>query len=280
MVILNGQIVEKQNAHIAFNNRGTYYGDGVFETLRCYKGKAIFYESHYFRLMSSMRLLRMEIPNNFTPEFFEEQIDNLYRSLAKKSDHHRVRITVWRNTGGLYTPTDVTISYSMEIIELKGVFETGTTNEVELFKDHLLPLGLLGTLKTTNKTVNILAGIYKTENEYDDMLLLNQNKMVVECISGNLFLRSGDQIKTPPVVDGCLNGIMRGQVIAQLKRMLNYTIIEESITPFELQRADELFATNVIQGIKSITQYRKKSYEVATATELCTFFNEKLFRII
>ena len=152
-----------------------------------------------------------------------------------------------------------------------------STCEVELFKDHLLPLGLLSTLKTSTKIINVLAGIYKSENEYDDMFLINQNKMVVECISGNLFLRNGNIIQTPPISDGCLNGIMRGQVVVQLKKMMDYTVVEESITPFQLQRADEIFCTNVIQGIKSITQYRKKSYVIDTANELRTFFNEKLF---
>ncbi|SCY01065.1 branched-chain amino acid aminotransferase [Nonlabens sp. Hel1_33_55] len=277
MVILNDRLVEKGKAQIAFNNRGTYYGDGVFETIRCYKGIAIFNESHYFRLMSSMRILRMEIPNTFTPEFFEQQILALHESSDKGSKHSRVRITVWRNEGGLYTPEDQTISYSMELRSLSGPFQKNAVNEVELFKDHLLPLGMLGTIKTTSKTINVLAGIYKTENDYDDMLLLNQNKMVAECISGNLFLRSDNIIKTPPITDGCLNGIMRGQVIAQLKRMFNYSFVEESITPFELQRADELFSTNVVQGIKSISKYRKKEYDTAAADELRTFFNEKLF---
>jgi branched-chain amino acid aminotransferase len=277
MVLLNDVLVNREEASIAFNNRGTYYGDGVFETLRCFKGQAIFYESHYFRLMSSMRILRMEIPNSFTPEFFEEQITNLLEANDTSSDHARIRITVWRNTGGLYTPDDSTVSYSMECSELQDIYVPSTGNEVELFKDHMLPLGMLGNLKTTTKTINILAGIYKTENDYNDMLLINQNKMVVESISGNLFLRAGDTIKTPPLKDGCLNGIMREQVMAQLKRMLNYKIVEESITPFELQRADELFSTNVIQGIKSITKYRKKDYEQTAGDELRSFFNEKLF---
>ncbi len=278
MVLLNDELLENNQAQIAYNNRGTYYGDGVFETIRCYDKQPIFYESHYFRLMSSMRILRMEIPQSFTPEFFEEQISRLHKANGIDSAHSRIRITVWRDTGGFYTPTASGVCYSMELTTLQDPYIYQSKNEVELFKDHLLPLGLLGSLKTANKTINVLAGIYKTENDYDDMLLLNQNKMVAECISGNLFLRSGDTIKTPPISDGCLNGIMREQVIAQIKRMLNYKFKEESITPFELQRADELFSTNVIQGIQSISKYRKKEYEHTAATELRDFFNAKLFQ--
>ncbi len=136
---------------------------------------------------------------------------------------------------------------------------------------------MLSTLKTTNKNVNILAGIFAQENGYDDLLLLNQDKMVVEAISGNVFIRKGEEIKTPPVSDGCLNGIMRGKVITSLKKMINYTIKEETITPFELQRADEIFITNMIRGVQSVSKYRKKTYVKDTAIELNQSLNEFFF---
>jgi uncharacterized protein YndB with AHSA1/START domain len=67
MVNLNGNLTEK--ASVSFDNRGLNYGDAVFETLRFSGGKIYFWEDHYFRLMASMRILRMEIPMNFTMEF-------------------------------------------------------------------------------------------------------------------------------------------------------------------------------------------------------------------
>jgi branched-chain amino acid aminotransferase len=149
--------------------------------------------------------------------------------------------------------------------------------EVDLFKDHFVYASLLSTLKTTNKAVNILAGIYASENDYDDLLLLNQDKMVVEAISGNVFLRKGDEIKTPPIDDGCLNGVMRTHIIKQFKKMLNYNFVEETITPFELQRADEIFVTNMIRGVQSVTKYRKKSYSDETANELIELLNDTFF---
>ncbi|AZQ44450.1 aminotransferase class IV [Nonlabens ponticola] len=276
MILLNGNLVAQNDATISYNNRGTYYGDGLFETIRCFKTAPIFLESHYFRLMSSMRMLRMEIPDNFTLEFFKEQIDLLHNQQSSSLDHSRIRITVWRKQGGYYTPTDNNVQWSMELSTLDQVFTDSTNYEVELFKDFYVQASLLTNLKTTTKTVNILAGIFAEENDYQDMLLLNDNKMVAECISGNLFLRQGNIIKTPPLSDGCLNGIMREQVLTQIKRMMSYEFKEESITPFELQRADELFFTNSIQGIKSITKYRKKSYTQEAAQELREYFNEKL----
>lgn len=277
MVIINQEFLEEQTAVIPYNNRGTFYGDGVFETLRCYKGKALLFEEHYFRLMSSMRILRMNIPDFFTPEFLEESIMGLLQKQGLNKDHARIRITVWRKSGGLYTPKDLSVNYSISSTILPSKFKNVTKKEIDLFKDHFVYGSMLSSLKSTNKAVNILAGIYAVENEYDDLFLLNQDKMVVEAISGNVFLRNGNVIKTPPISDGCLNGIMRAHVIKQFKKMLNYEFNEETITPFELQRADEIFVTNIINGVQSVTKYRKKSYETDTANELLQMLNDTFF---
>jgi branched-chain amino acid aminotransferase len=277
MVIINQEFLEEQTAVIPYNNRGTFYGDGVFETLRCYNGKALLFEEHYFRLMSSMRILRMNIPEFFTPEFLEESIMELLQKQGLNKDHARVRITVWRKSGGLYTPKDLSVNYSISTTILPSKFKNVTKKEIDLFKDHFVYGSMLSTLKSTNKAVNILAGIYASENEYDDLFLLNQDKMVVEAISGNVFLRNGDVIKTPPISDGCLNGIMRAHIIKQFKKMLNYEFTEETITPFELQRADEIFVTNIINGVQSVTKYRKKSYVTDTASELIEMLNDTFF---
>ena len=74
MINFNGTILEKHKAAISVSNRGLNYGDAIFETLRVVAGKIYFWEDHYFRLMASMRILRMEIPMNFTQEYLEKQI--------------------------------------------------------------------------------------------------------------------------------------------------------------------------------------------------------------
>ena len=73
MINFNGTIVS-QDANILTQNRAFLYGDGVFETVKVINNKILFLEDHYFRLMSSMRVIRMEIPMNFTMEYLEKQI--------------------------------------------------------------------------------------------------------------------------------------------------------------------------------------------------------------
>ena len=62
MINYNSKLLSSEAQIIDHNNRGLKYGDGVFETLKIVDSKIIFLEDHYFRLMASMRILRMEIP--------------------------------------------------------------------------------------------------------------------------------------------------------------------------------------------------------------------------
>jgi branched-chain amino acid aminotransferase len=277
MINLNGTSLEKNKAAVSISNRGLNYGDAIFETLRVSGGKIYFWEDHYFRLMASMRILRMEIPMNFTQEYLEEQISATIEANGSITNAYRVKILVWRQQGGLYSPTTNEIEFSIACSDLQNPFYLLGQDqyEVELFKDHYITSGLLSTLKTNNKIINVLGSIYAKENKYNNCLLLNEKKQIVEALNGNLFLVKGDVIKTPPLEDGCLKGMMRKQLLTILADMHDYDVQEVSISPFELQKADEMFITNVITGIQSITKYRKKQYTNTIARELLGKLNAK-----
>ncbi|MFT4943394.1 MAG: branched-chain amino acid aminotransferase [Candidatus Paceibacteria bacterium] len=277
MINFNGTLVEITKASIPVSNRGLNYGDAVFETLRVSGGRIYFWEDHYFRLMASMRILRMEIPMNFSQEYLEEQVLATVEANGRITGAYRIKILVWRQEGGLYSPTSNNIEFSIQCSDLEQPFYLLHEGpyEVELFKDHYITSGLLSTLKTNNKIINVLGSIFAKENGYENCLLINEKKQVVEALNGNLFLVKGETIKTPPLADGCLKGILRKQLLSILVNMHDYEIEESSISPFELQKADELFVTNVITGIQSITKYRKKEYTNTMAKELLGKLNVK-----
>lgn len=274
MINSNGELLSEQEAKLSVFNRGLAYGDALFETIKTLNGKILFWEDHYFRLMASMRILRMEIPMTFTPEFLESQILELVSHHNSDSNSFRVKFTVFRNQGGFYTPNSNAVSYFITAEPLPTDLYLLNTSDyrIELFKDFYITPGLLSTLKSNNKLLNVLGSVYAKENQYDNCLLLNTNKNIVEALNGNLFLVKGNVIKTPPLEDGCLKGIMRKQVIEIIKKIPDYEYEETSISPFELQKADELFVTNVVQGLQPITAYRKKRY----ATTLCQNILAKL----
>lgn len=275
MVNFNGNISEDTTV-LSIENRGLKFGDALFETLRVVGNKILFWEDHYFRLMESMRILRMEIPMNFTMEFLEEEMINTLK--ANELNNARVRFTVFRGNGGLYLPSSNEIEYIITVNDVASPFYllSDADCEVDLYKDFYINKGLLSTLKTNNKIINVLGSVYAKENDLDNCLLVNDDKNVVEALNGNVFLIKGNVIKTPPITDGCLKGILRKQLLDILAKTPDYELREESISPFEIQKADEFFITNVIQGIVPITKYRKKQFKTDVARDLIAKLNVKI----
>ena len=275
MINFNGTLQQEEN--ILTHNRAFLYGDGVFETVKIIDNKILFLEDHYFRLMASMRIVRMEIPMEFTMEFLEGQILNTATQNGV-SNSARARITVFRNDGGRYLPVTNDVSYLISVSGIENQkYQTFTdAYEVDLFKDFYVTKQLLSSIKSTNRQLNVVASIYANENALDNCLLLNDSKNVVEGLQGNLFMVLGNKIVTPPVSEGCLNGVMRKQVIALLKKETGLTIEEQIISPFDLQKADELFLTNVVFGVRPITKYRKKEFKTEIAHLLVGKINESI----
>ena len=102
----------------------------------------------------------------------------------------------------------------------------------------------------------------------EERCCLNEKKQLVEAINGNIFLVNGTTILTPALTEGCIKGFIRKKVIEALKKDPNYSLEETEISPFELQKADEVFITNAIIGIQPVTNYRRKTYEVNVSNEI------------
>ncbi|MFT5762471.1 MAG: branched-chain amino acid aminotransferase [Polaribacter sp.] len=275
MLNYNGDLINKNDFSISVNNRAFKYGDGIFETMNVIHNNVVFWEDHYFRLMASMRMLRMEIPMEFTLEFIEQEILKTIPSRLENKKS-RVRLSIYRKDGGLYTPKTNEVDYLIEVSE--NTYQSKSTYCIDLFKDFYNYSGLLSTIKTTNRMLNTLASIYMQENELDNCVLLNENKGIVEATNANIFVIKGTEIKTPALEEGCIKGIVRKKVIEIIEKNDNYTIVETSISPFEMQKADEIFLTNSIIGIQPVTKYRKKEFNTEIGEKLSA--NLKLQQII
>ncbi len=277
MINIDGKI-QDDTCVIDINNRGYAYGDALFETIKVSHGKLLFWEDHYFRLMASMRIMRMEIPMSFTMEYLEEEVIKLLTEANLLKTSARVKLMVDRNIGGLYLPKNKGVGFviSAKAIDNDFYLLNGNDYEIDLYKDFYVSPSLLSTLKTNNKAINVTGSIYADENELDNCLLLNTNKHIVEALNGNVFLIKGKTIKTPPLTDGCLKGVMRKQILQIIELLPEWSLEESSISPFELQKADEIFITNVIVGIQSITKYRKKKYHNVFARQLLQKLNVKV----
>lgn len=270
MVNFNGALLERTSPFLNHTNRGLLFGDVLFEEVRAIHGQIVFWEDHYFRLMASMRILRMEIPMEFTMEFLEEQILSTLESNGFMEKPALVRITVFRDGGTTLSPEQNNVSFVLDTMALSAPFYNLDENayEVELFKDYLINDDMLSKLDTNNKTVEVVASIFARENGYSDCILLNTKKHVVGTIHGSIFLVKDGKIKIPPLSEGAKNRVLRKKLYEIIQAIDGFEIEEAVISPFELQKADELFVVNNTTGIQPITQYRKKVYGNKTARNL------------
>jgi branched-chain amino acid aminotransferase len=274
MINFNGELQHPETINLTSENRAFKYGDAIFETVKVIPHKVIFWEDHYFRLMSSMRMLRMKIPMEFTLEFLENEILKTV-AVHENAISYRVRLNIFRKDGGFYTPKTNKIDFSIQVYE--NLYQIKDSYSLDVFKDFYNYSGLLSTIKTNNRMLNTLASIFAEENDLDNCILLNEKKGVVEVTNGNIFIVKGSVIKTPALDQGCIKGIIRSKVIEIVQKNKDFTIEETSISPFEIQKADEVFITNAIIGVQPVSSYKKKQFISKVGTRIAN--NLKLLQL-
>ncbi len=271
MINFNGKITDLSDQLI--NNRAFLYGDAVFETLIIFNDKILFWEDHYFRLMSSMRIIRLDIPDEYTPEFFKENIIKIHNNISQ-TGNSRIRINIYRSSGGKYKPEKNTPSF---IISCESInYNTYKLNkghyEVDLYKDYYLDNQLISSIKSNNKIINVVASIYASENGFNNCILLNKDKLVSEFINSNLFIIKDEKIYTPTLKSGCLNGVVRKNLFKILSSS-SFELCEQDLSTFDITQSDEIFGTNIAQGIFSVTKFRKKDYDCSKTKKIITMLN-------
>lgn len=274
MLNYNGNFIDQTN--LSFSNRAFLYGDSVFETIKVVKNKVLFWEEHYLRLMSSMRILKIEIPNEFTPDYLENQIKKTNSSISETFSG-RVRLTVFREGEGLYLPKSNQAIFVINSFQNESIlFETKfKTYKVDIYKDYLIQSNLLSNLKTSNRLINVIGSIYAQENGLDNCILLNENKLVTEFLNGNIFLVSDNVVKTPPINSGCLNGVMRNKIIELINKIPLFEIFEKDFSAYEIISSQEVWVSNSISGIIPVSQYRNKQFGSSVAKKVIDFLNQE-----
>jgi branched-chain amino acid aminotransferase len=226
--------------------------------------------------MAAMRVFRMNIPMTFTPEFLEQECLRVVEAQSTITPSWRIRLTVFRNDGGVYLPATRDVNYVIDAKPLADKLYTSKDSyNVALFKDYYVQTSMLSNLKSNNKALNVIGSIFMQEQGFDNGILVNDDKEVVEFLNGNIFIVDGSVLRTPPLSSGCLDGIMRKQLIRLAKKQ-GITCVEEKISPFDLQQVQEIFMTNSITGIQPVSSYRRTNYQNSIALQLQRALNESV----
>ncbi|MBA4241575.1 MAG: hypothetical protein C0448_12680 [Sphingobacteriaceae bacterium] len=270
--IYNGHVISLYEPAISFSNRAFRYGDSVFESIRYTNGKIMFLADHVKRIKLSMTTLRMNVPAEFTTGNIEQLIFHLLEQNNIKQDS-RIRLTVFRNEGGFYTPdtNDISFLIETEALETTGYQLNQKGLWVDVYAEIKKQINKISNLKTGSALLYVMAGITKTSLKLDDCLLVNDNGNIIESISSNIFVVKNGTLYTSPISDGCVDGVMRKQIldIAAQNKILTF---EQTLTVHTLTNGDEVFLTNAIKGIQWVGQFKNKFY----TNQKSVFFTEKL----
>lgn len=244
----NGVLCPATSVSFGITNRSFRYGDGCFESIRLVNGKAPFLKYHFNRLSETTDVLKLELPANFTHDYFEKQIHELVEANAIREGGY-IRLTVFRHDGGFYLPGANNASFVIEAYSLENNhFECNTKGiKLGLFQEIPKPKGLLANFKTNNSLVYVLASIYCKENGLDDCLLVNEQGNIVESTNSNVFIALDSEIITPPLSEGCLGGVAR-KVLLEVLQSKGVDVYERAISVEQLKEAAEIIVTNAVRG--------------------------------
>ena len=229
---------------------------------------------HFDRLFSGLGFLRYGIPPDFTRELLEREILHLCTRNGHP-DLARVRLVVFRGEGGIFDRVDPQPHYIIESWPLTASFIDFNPKGlvIDVFPDGRKACDPLANLKSNNYLLYVLGAGYAHDHGLDDCVILNSRETVADSTIANLFYSKDGQIYTPPLSDGGVAGVMRRHLLTSM-HTAGFSLQERTVTVPDLLRADEVFLTNALRGVRWVAAFREARY----SHTLTLAIHEKLFK--
>jgi branched-chain amino acid aminotransferase len=267
-VCFNGEFLDESELKFTDFSR-LRFADSLFESMLWYKDFIPLESYHYERLANSAQYLNLFLPNID----FQETVGELLKFQDFDADTCRIRVTLFRNFGKLYTPDSDTSSYLIECESMhQPIFST--IENLGIYQTNKKSTDALGNLKTGNALIYVLAKQFAKAHFYDEVVLINTNNQVAETASSNIFMVKNSEVYTPPLSSGCVSGIMRNFLED------NFEIIESNFSIEELKQADEIFLTNAISLVQPVLTFDKHTLSTNISKELINFTQQFLLNEI
>lgn len=241
----------------------------LYETVRLHQGQVLFWETHYFRIIASLRRYRFGIPMHYNMEVLKEELLKLHAQQNPTTENALFQFHFFSTKGN----TQFIISSK----EANPIGLQTQTYSVDLYKEAFITSGNLSNLSSTHRGLRIMAARYAEENGLEDVVFLNERKHLVETLKGTLYLVQNNQLRTPKLEAGCQDFALRTAFHHWLENeQTSYDLIEEDLNPFALQQSEALFVLSLEQGFQTISDYRKTQYSQEKISLLFTAFAASL----
>ena len=276
--LINGQLTDHRNLPNGFDSRAFLYADGFFESMLVVNNTIPLFDLHYGRIQTSLTAYKIIPKDNLDSSVLKESLLSLANSSGLENSA-RIRLTIYRSNegGGKFIPSSNQADWiaSIERNETVGFQLNDKGITISIFEDLKKIPDQFSKFKNIQSQIYIQAGIYAQKKKFGDVLILNSEDKIIEATSSNVFLVSGGDLFTPKLSSGPVGGVMRASII-NLAISLGIKVFECNLTPQELLRADEVFLTNAINGIRWVSSYRTKRYFNKTANKLLEEFNSRI----
>jgi branched-chain amino acid aminotransferase len=270
MICFNNQFIEEEKPILKASNRGFKYGDGLFETMKWYRGRLLLSHLHFERLFSGLQKLQIQ-HQRLSADAIIDQIKQLVK-LNGCSSLARIRLSVFRNDAN-------EAEYIIEASELDEAFnslnEEGWT--IGVYPHARKQCDAFANLKSANYLSYSMADQYAKEQNWDEALVFNQNERIADGSKTNVFLIKGAEIITPALSEGCVSGVFRKYLLQQFASQ-KINIVETRVQYEDLLNADEVFLTNALRGIRWVRRFGEKEYLNQRTIEINQLISSTIFQ--
>ena len=272
LTYFNGEMVEPGAKVVSLDDRGYCFGDGVYEVVRVYNGRAFAFSYHQDRLYRSMR--EMDIPVRMPPDELQE----LHEIMIEQSEITDGYIYLQITRG--VTPRHHAFERS-KLEPQMYMFIKPITTDLGALQQGVKAITLPDErwarvdIKTLNLIPNILAQT-KAEKKGAYTAILVRDGIVTEGATSNVFVMKDGVCYTHPADHHILKGITRQLVVTRVAPTAGITVIEREFDEAFLQDADEIFFTDTIGGIIPITMLNREPVGDGTLGKAAKLLAEQL----
>ncbi len=250
---LNGDFTALRDARVSVLDRGFIFGDGVYEVLPCYAGKAFRFEQHMARLDRSLAELR--ISNPLPRAEWLAIAERVVRSLqdGQGAAHQLIYIQVTRGVAPRdhAMPAGIVPTVFMMASEMKlathAQREHGvacvTADDFRWEKAHIKSTSLLGAVFA--RQISVDAGAVET--------VMFRGEHLSEAASSNVWVVKSGVVMGPPKDNLVLEGIRFG-LIEELCQAQGLRFELRPITRADVLEADELLLSSATKEVLPITR--------------------------
>lgn len=264
LILINGKMIRKKKKEMSLLSTGLLNGIGLFETMRSYKNNIVYFDAHINRIITSCKIIDMKPPFSFSG--LTAIIKEVTRLTSLKDAY--IRLTLWKAGNN----TESLLVVKRYFPHSSSKYKKGFSVYVSTIKQNAG--SILTRLKTTSRLSYEFSFQEAKNKGFDEALMLNNRGYLAEGTRSNVFLIKRNEVFTPFLECGCLDGITR-KAIFDLCARFKIKIYEANLTISDLYGCDGAFLTNSLMGVMPLVYIGKGTINKGKLSDLTRFLTKK-----